>query len=57
MSSTVIYRVALGEDRHCTPWRLALQTGAWPRVLIVPTGSGQIAAVTLGGLPTAWATR
>ena len=46
MNGTALYRIALGHDPD--PWQLALATGAWPRVLVAPTGSGKTAAVTLG---------
>ena len=52
MDAPTLYRLAFGSDLHPDPWQVALATGAWPRVLIAPTGSGKTAAVTLG-----WAAR
>jgi len=45
-----IYRLALGEG--CVPddWQRQMMNGAWPSVLIAPTGSGKTAGVTLGWL-------
>ena len=48
MDGATIYRVALGRDLQPDAWQLALAIGAWPQVLIAPTGSGKTAAVTLG---------
>ena len=48
MDGAALYRIALGQDSRPDSWQLALATGAWPRVLIAPTGSGKTAAVTLG---------
>ena len=48
MNVATLYRLALGADRQPDAWQIALAAGEWPRVLIVPTGSGKTAAVTLG---------
>ena len=48
MDATTLYRIALGKDRQPDSWQRALASGAWPRVLVAPTGSGKTAAVTLG---------
>ena len=48
MNAATLYRLALGADRQPDAWQSALATGAWPRVLTAPTGSGKTAAVTLG---------
>ena len=47
-----LYRIALGDKKRPDSWQQDLATGAWPSVLVAPTGSGKTAAVTLG-----WAAR
>ena len=48
LNTSTLSHLALGAEQHPDAWQLALATGAWPRVLIAPTGSGKTAAVTLG---------
>ena len=48
MDGSTIWRLACGPDVRPDGWQLALAAGAWPRVLVAPTGAGKTAAVTLG---------
>ena len=48
MDGAAIYRIVFGAECQPDGWQLALTTDAWPQVLIAPTGSGKMAAVTLG---------
>lgn len=48
MDGSTIWRLACGPGVRPDGWQLALGAGAWPRVLVAPTGAGKTAAVTLG---------
>lgn len=43
-----IYSIAFDQDISPDKWQQQFATGAWPQVLIAPTGSGKTAGVTLG---------